>query len=480
MARPYPSYTIKQGGHLEIEAINAKLYKVFFTPPAEIIPNHIENTIEYRTHILSIDFARRLATIHPYRVYSVRPMMPRYYVLHTIHFELFEAVETDLSEADNIEDFLYRVLPEAFTEDYNYGLGFKTTYKPIVSMLEDFDVEVLYITIQGSSHISLDKKTASISRSDMAVLVRNIDSITRKAQSISLSLKKDTTSELFFHLVNKSIPRQDQKMVGAELGKRLGKSTRLYPGGATKKEMKEAMFVIRNNTKEIINEHPEDLVKLKNDIELVTLEELIAKFRTMLKNHLKEDHWQKLFDHNPFILNMAFGVPVIKVQEQATLGGIKLSGSGAKIADYLVKNSISNNAAIIEIKTPATKLIDSRQYRGGIFPPSKELAGAVNQVLDQISHFQKNIDALKIASKEYELQSHSVQGILIAGTSLMNDKEQKSFDLFRYNSKSVQIITFDELLKKLSDLYSFLSNGKPSGKSVSEMTEEPELDDLPF
>jgi hypothetical protein len=57
------------------------------------------------------------------------------------------------------------------------------------------------------------------------------------------------------------------------------------------------------------------------------------------------------------------------VQDQASIGGRKLSGSGEKIADFLVKNSLTNNTALFEIKTPQSKILNDKPYRAGVYTP---------------------------------------------------------------------------------------------------------------
>jgi hypothetical protein len=84
---------------------------------------------------------------------------------------------------------------------------------------------------------------------------------------------------------------------------------------------------------------------------------------------LPEARWQELFNDNPFILNLAFEYPVIKIQDQAHVGGQKLSGSGETITDFLVKNGISNNAPLFEINAPGTPLLNKTAHRGQLYTP---------------------------------------------------------------------------------------------------------------
>lgn len=188
------------------------------------------------------------------------------------------------------------------------------------------------------------------------------------------------------------------------------------------------------------------------------LERLITRYEEMIGQKLKEQNWQAFFTENPFILSLAFGYPVIKVQDQASVGGCKLSGSGEKIADFLVKNSRTNNTAIFEIKTPQADLLNKTPFRRGIHKPSSELTGAINQALDQKYQFQTHIASVKHNSRIHDMESYSVHCCLIIGVTPSDKDQQKSFELFRGNSKDVEIVTFDELLEKLRQLRDFLES----------------------
>jgi hypothetical protein len=137
------------------------------------------------------------------------------------------------------------------------------------------------------------------------------------------------------------------------------------------------------------------------------------------------------------------------------VGGQKIDGTGGKIVDFLMRHSLTNNTALVEIKTPGTKLVGA-PYRGGICPPSKELCGAINQILDQKYLFQKEIMSLKVNTRQYDMESYSIECILIIGKVPETEDQKKSFELFRHNSKDVKIFTFDELLGRLEDMYRFL------------------------
>ena len=239
-------------------------------------------------------------------------------------------------------------------------------------------------------------------------------------------------------------------------------------------EQAAVLGVFEKNVKSIAETKPEKLAKLQDDIELVTLETLIARYEEMITKKLGEDRWQNFLNENPFILSLAFGYPIIKVQGQASVGGRKISGTGEKIADFVVKNSMTNNTAIIEIKTPQKKLLNIRPYRDGVYTPSSELSGPINQVLDQKYQFERAIAQIKEKSKIYDIETYSVHCCLIIGKMPSDESRRKSFEIFRRNSKDVEVVTFDELLKKLKELLTFLTSVE------TEPATQAQSIDLPF
>lgn len=200
------------------------------------------------------------------------------------------------------------------------------------------------------------------------------------------------------------------------------------------------------------------LAKLKSDIELVSMERLISSFEDLLSKKTKEDTWQALFNQNPFILSLAFGYPAIKISDQASIGGKRLTGDGDKITDYLIKNGVTNNLALIEIKKPSSALLNKTAYRGSVYCASTELTGSVTQVLNQCYRLQQNIAMIKTNNRIYDIESYAVHCILVIGKIPKGEDKKKSFEIYRSNSKNVQIITFDELLLKLKQLHEFLSS----------------------
>ncbi len=139
------------------------------------------------------------------------------------------------------------------------------------------------------------------------------------------------------------------------------------------------------------------------------------------------------------------------VKDEAYVGGKNLSNQNGKVTDFLVKNSITDNVAFLEIKTHQAKLIGTKiAYRGkDVFAMGKDVTGGIAQVLDQRDNFQKEFYQHKVKSK-VSIESINSKCVVLMGTiNNLKPGELKSFELFRSNSKDVELITFDELLRNL-------------------------------
>jgi hypothetical protein len=180
--------------------------------------------------------------------------------------------------------------------------------------------------------------------------------------------------------------------------------------------------------------------------------EVIQKWDTNRKND-NEEFWQQIFNENPYVLSQIFSVPVIFIKDKAYVGGMNIDKQDAKFVDYLYTTESSNDALLVEIKTPCTKLLGSK-YRKGVFAPSTELAGSIVQVLDYRRELARNIKSITEGTA-HEVEVFNPRCIVIVGNygeELKDELRRKSFELYRTNSRDVEIVTYDELFKKAETL----------------------------
>jgi Domain of unknown function (DUF4263) len=183
-----------------------------------------------------------------------------------------------------------------------------------------------------------------------------------------------------------------------------------------------------------------------------------------------EEFWQQSLAGNSFVLEQVFAWPATIVKGKAYVGGKSVLNTGGNVVDFLVKNYFTNNAALVEIKTPATKLLGKR-YRAGIYNPSEDLSGAVMQVLNYRHTFQRDYYSLTHGVKG-GLEAFEPRCVVIIGSNqqMENDDMTKTLELFRNQWLSVAVITFDELFAKTRRLIEVLEGATNEGSGEANAT----------
>lgn len=217
-----------------------------------------------------------------------------------------------------------------------------------------------------------------------------------------------------------------------------------------KEQIKEILSNIsENNKKEIFDEI---------NLELINPKRLKEKIDKKDEESKKESFWQKEFESNPHILSVAIPNMLQIISDQTYMGGKRIDNKGSSIADFVYKKGI-DNVSIIEIKTPSTKIVEDVKYRENVYVPSQELTSSIVQVKEQKDSLMKNYNAIWRESYEEGINFKAFDPkcyLIIGNTSELNAKQIESFNLFRNELRTVEIITYDELLSKMEILYKVL------------------------
>lgn len=456
------TYGGRSDDDLRLESIEGHFAKVFYQPSAQ----KLEDAAVFSKKTWTEPFPKLLEigrtvgpffTMFPINTLATHPefLEPKYKQIRSISLDRWK-FDIPASESEVREQL--DELPSGFVKDPSYGLGLLKDYRFIIDAIE---------AIPGINHLVLSWERPTGIADDLYFLsFMDYDEIRRAINRITSGKQEEASTDkwvvahnaLLTTVLPTQFPEETRPYKPGTIFKLVGAEHRTSP--YSKADRDAAVRVVERSTRRMAKESPSQLLKLKSDIELVTLESLIARFEVMLHKNLAEGAWQQLFNDNPFILNLAFGYPVTKVRDLAHVGGQTITGSGGSIADFLVKNKLSKNIALFEIKTPQSGLLGGT-YREQLYGPARELVGAVNQVLDQRYELTKNIAMLKENSRDYDLESYAVHGVLVIGRTPDGHDRQRSFELYRGNSKDVSIFTFDELLEKLKALFQFLSEHNP-------------------
>jgi Domain of unknown function (DUF4263) len=464
--------TAEQGANLHFRSKSGKKrWEVSYQPSPEAINiaeklNRSFETPKKPVLLLEGDRGAVRVTFHPHNLDATSPnfMLPRYDGIETISLENF-GLFSEIEDISGVEDYLAN-LPTGFVKDPYHGLGINFDIRLIIETIQQANVKTIRIVKGGRGDPVTEEDSYVLPFALFDKVRLDIGRVHNKALAIA---RVEKTSRLHDKLLTPldatkfpSIgqPYQPDAVIKA-VGDGLARGLELSAGDAS---------LIVNATASLVGEvaktKPIQLLKLTKAIETVTLESMIAHLRSRISSNHGEENWQKFLTTNAFILRLAFGVPVLLFQGQATVGGRGYNGSGDKRSDFLMRAAKSGNLSIVEIKTPQTDLLAKKEYRGGIYPPHQELVGAVAQVLDQRWQLQQNNTALADAHRRRSgdgddgpaPETYAVQCIVLAGTAPQQPNHQKSLELYRNGLNGVLVLTFDELLLKLEILLTLLRN----------------------
>ena len=185
------------------------------------------------------------------------------------------------------------------------------------------------------------------------------------------------------------------------------------------------------------------------------------------KNKGPEAVWQSFFEQNTWIfgygLNYVFNAPLDGAKLERAVKGHDFAGAGKRVDALLKTQGLISALSFGEIKTHTAELLKpvASAYRRECWQVSDELAGGIAQVQRSVQASLGNIRS-KTEMKDdagtptgesvflYQPRSFLVIGSLseFHAAHGINEEKYSSFELFRRNLKSPEVVTFDELFER--------------------------------
>ena len=220
----------------------------------------------------------------------------------------------------------------------------------------------------------------------------------------------------------------------------------------------------------LVELNPSSLGKLNAAIGLQSLKQALEQWE-LNKNNPDEEFWQQSLTEHSFVLEQTFSWPTSIVDGKAYIGGKNVFNKNGNIVDFLMKNRLTQSAAIIEIKTPSASLLGSK-YRN-TYNVSGELSGSIMQTLNYKHSLQEDFHSITRGQNDIFDSLNPQCAVIIgnAGKELDHQTKTKAFELYRHQFPGLSVITFDELFDKTKHLIQLLE-----GKEE----EDPFDDDIPF
>ncbi|MBS1686724.1 MAG: DUF4263 domain-containing protein [Bacteroidetes bacterium] len=169
----------------------------------------------------------------------------------------------------------------------------------------------------------------------------------------------------------------------------------------------------------------------------------------------EEKVWQHFFSQNEWIFGYGLDYRYCGIlQKEFSASNTQADGKGEVITDFLLGDT--RFATFVEIKKPTTPLFASALNRSGAWQLSRELIDGISQVLEQKASGQIKIESGTLYDARGEVikqNAYDSKVILIIGnlsrTTYVSPLEQqiknKTFELFRRDSRNVKVMTYDEL-----------------------------------
>jgi hypothetical protein len=201
----------------------------------------------------------------------------------------------------------------------------------------------------------------------------------------------------------------------------------------------------------------------------------------------EEKVWQHFFQKNPWIFGFGLDYRFLSIlQAEAHIADTDLDGNDAAIVDFLM--GCTNFTVLVEVKKPSTPLFVKSQNRANSWRLSKDFIDAVSQILEQKASWQ--IKAETNAHKNFNAEGELLRQrtldpkcILItssdeafAGSEKEREIKLRTFELFRRDTRNIEIVTYDELYERAC----FIVSEKGSIANESSPGSFEDDTDLPF
>ncbi|WP_345954045.1 Shedu immune nuclease family protein [Mucilaginibacter sp. PAMB04168] len=360
-----------------------------------------------------------------------------------------------------IKKFVYigfkKKLPSGVYKVSTFGYGFTKVLAPVISYLNaNCNFSEVIIAKGGSDNMDIKDKKLFISDTTLQKLFNAFSAINGRHKEEKERAALHELNQLFPAIVPAPKKRYVPGTLTAALSEWQNALTEFNDSDKSAiKDLFDKLTLLPNFFLET------NLIKTKEIIDNKFIQASLIEFDALMKassdTPTLEKKWQAFLKKNSWVFSTLFAQPVILHQDEAYVGGKDYKNKNGKYSDFLIKNGLSDNVSFVEIKTHLTELVEKKPYRGDdVFALSKELTGCISQVLNQRDHFQKEF--YSHAYKTKDVQTLNSKALIIIGKhSTLSEKQLHAFEMFRNNCKDVEIITFDELHRKIESLLKIMT-----------------------
>lgn len=174
-----------------------------------------------------------------------------------------------------------------------------------------------------------------------------------------------------------------------------------------------------------------------------------------------EGDWQDFFERQQWVFGYGLDYRIMRQFDREMKVGVGgTDNKNQPMADFLM--SFTDYTVLVEIKKPSTPLFRAKRGgRAGTWEFSPEFMSAVSQIIEQkaewLSFSQTGEHYNKAGTEKLTARTRNARSILVIGSKeefarLGNARDATvmadTFELFRRECRSIDIITYDELLER--------------------------------
>lgn len=188
----------------------------------------------------------------------------------------------------------------------------------------------------------------------------------------------------------------------------------------------------------------------------------LAEFEAhMSSSNWTEADWQNFFEREQWVFGYGLDYRVMRQFDREMMVGAGGTDSQNKpVVDFLM--NFTDYTVLVEIKRPDTPIFKgNRGGRAGTWEFSSEFMGAVSQIIEQKAEWsafaQTGEHYNKAGSRLLTTRTKNARTILVIGSrdeftgsqdARSANVKRDTFELFRRECRSIDIVTFDELLER--------------------------------
>ena len=422
-----------------------------------------ENEHRDSHEVLRFDRALQLLRIFP-KSTQYGSLVPQFRRITELQIESPRWNTSDHSAEHGQYDLLYaRGLPKGFSAIYEFGLGINRDYRDLIDGIEQrTQCSVVRFVVSGPEGTDTSGTTFRISLQRFADYRAAVDRSRGRGRTAVRRVidaeAHNAIADLFG--LNPTEPKFTRNPVIRAITEEV--ATGHVINASERALLADELTVA---APAIGRETPERLMRLRDDIELVSLDALIEKFEADLDgSHSRdEDHWQTFFNNNRFALQLIFSTPIVVERQHATVQAGDIDGRGTRITDFLCANSVTRTVVIVEIKTPGATLMSVSPYRGkgtdaAVYTPHQDLGGAIAQLQSQMASVPQSL-ASRLTPELALDPWNDPRGAVITGRiSALNIEQRDSFLRYRGALSTISVLGYDEVLERLKTLRTMLAS----------------------